>query len=78
MTGMVDTSQQAGRGLEDLLAWEQAGAHWRLSRVYDGRVTVELLTCTGQPVDRLRSDDPRLLSYVRARASSGDVIDETA
>ncbi len=71
---MEGIKQRKALGLEDLLAWEQSGAHWRLTRLYAGRATVELLACTGQPVDRLQSDDPRLLSYVRARSSSEECL----
>ncbi|MEJ7717163.1 MAG: hypothetical protein WKF31_04065 [Thermoleophilaceae bacterium] len=31
---------------------------------------VALLTCTGEPVDRLESADPRLIEHLRARSGA--------
>lgn len=62
----------AGRELADLLAWEDAGAHWRLAELRANRATIDLLACTGERVDRLESSDPRLLSYVSIRPTSED------
>jgi hypothetical protein len=56
--------------VERLERWEDFGAVWRTLEVSDERAVVQLCTCHGEPVDRLESDDPALVAYVRARASS--------
>lgn len=55
-----------------LRRWEDAGAHWRLRWRTDEEAEVELLTCVGEPVDRLRSGDPELLAYLARRSSSDE------
>lgn len=56
--------------LEQLAQWEDAGAGWRVVTLGAGGAVVELLTCTGEPVDVLRSADPELLAYLERRPSS--------
>lgn len=57
--------------LDTLSRWEDAGAGWRLAFYDDaGDAVVELLTCCGEPVDVLRSQDPKLLGYLRRRPTS--------
>lgn len=63
-----------GQGLDELLAWEDAGAHWRLAELHPDHVIVELLACTGEPVDRLASTDPTVRSYVATRSSSSEEV----
>lgn len=59
--------------LQALARWEDAGAAWRLRAITaSGAAVVDLLTCTGEPADVLRSDDPELLAYLRARPTSED------
>jgi hypothetical protein len=56
--------------LDVLRRWETHGAVWRLrSRTDDGAV-VDLLSCTGERMDQLRSADPELLAYLARRPSS--------
>jgi hypothetical protein len=40
---------------------------WRAVHVSDAHAIVDLCTCTGEPVDRLESDDPELIRFIRAR-----------
>ena len=47
--------------------WEEGGAIWKALHVSDAHAIVELRTCTGEPVDRLKSGDPELISYLRRR-----------
>jgi hypothetical protein len=47
--------------LED---WVRAGAHWRVVHHGERRAVVELQQCTGEPVERLESDDPALIAYL--------------
>lgn len=56
--------------LDALARWEDSGATWRVLEVDDRRAVVQLCACTGEPVERLRSDDPRLIAHVRGRPSS--------
>jgi hypothetical protein len=56
--------------LEKLERWELHGAVWRLLSIEAGEARVELLTCHGEAVDELRSDDPELLRYLADRPSS--------
>ncbi len=52
--------------LARLTRWEASGAPWRSRRLGPGRVAVELLTCDGEVVEELRSDDPALVHYLAA------------
>ena len=59
--------------VEKLRRWEDSGAVWRVLSRSGGTVVVALLTCSaGEEVDRLASDDPRLLDFVGRRAGSDD------
>jgi hypothetical protein len=55
--------------IETLTRWEDAGAEWRTVHVSDAHAIVDLCTCTGEPVDRLESDDPELIRFLRERAA---------
>jgi hypothetical protein len=50
-----------------LRRWESHGAEWRVVHVSDKAAIVDLCTCHGEPVERLESRDPELISYVRER-----------
>lgn len=50
--------------IETLESWANAGAHWRVLHHGERRAVVELQQCTGEPVERLESDDPALLAYL--------------
>ena len=54
--------------VEIVQRWEDHGAEWRVVHVSDEHVLLDLCTCTGEPVDRLESSDPDLISFVRERA----------
>jgi hypothetical protein len=58
--------------VEVLKRWEAHGAAWRLLSFENGRAIVDLCTCYGEPVDRLESDDPELLRFLRDRRSTPD------
>jgi hypothetical protein len=49
-----------------LQRWRDFGADFRVLHLSEGAAIVELCACTGEPVDRLESSDPRLLDYLRA------------
>ena len=56
--------------IEILARWEHHGAVWRLKSLGRAEAVVQLCTCSGEPVDELRSGDPDLLRYVVARPRS--------
>jgi hypothetical protein len=47
--------------------WEDSGAVWRVESLTDTAAVIQLCTCTGEPVERIESDDPELIEFVRAR-----------
>jgi hypothetical protein len=54
--------------VEIVQRWEDHGADWRVVHVSDVHVSIDLCTCTGEPVERLESSDPDLIRFVRERA----------
>jgi hypothetical protein len=68
------TVRDEGVGLvESLQRWADAGAIWRVVLRTRDSVEISMLTCTGgEEVDRFRSEDPAVLSYVGERESSED------
>jgi len=53
--------------VEVLRRWEGHGAEWRVLHLSDEAAIVDLCTCYGEPVERLESRDPELISYLRER-----------
>jgi len=56
--------------IEMLARWEYHGAVWRLKSLGETGAVVQLCTCSGEPVDELRSGDPELLRYLAERPRS--------
>ena len=48
--------------LED---WEQSGAVWQPVEITPERAVVDLCTCFGEPMDRVQSEDPLVIEFVR-------------
>jgi len=48
--------------LED---WEQGGAVWQSVEVNPERAVVDLCSCSGEPMDRVQSEDPAFIEFVR-------------
>jgi hypothetical protein len=46
--------------------WSDSGAVYRVLELTDEHAVVQMCTCYGEPVDRLESDDKRLIEYLRA------------
>ena len=59
-------------GLED---WARAGAHWRVVHHSERRAVVELQQCTGEPIERLESDEPAMIAYLKGVESDLDLAD---
>jgi hypothetical protein len=55
--------------VEVLERWEHHGATWRTAHLSETKAVVDLCTCAGEPVDRLESDDPDLIEFLRSRLS---------
>ncbi|WP_059021443.1 hypothetical protein [Mycobacterium sp. M26] len=56
-----------------LQRWQDAGARWSVIARHGASVTVGLYRCDGgEEVDRIISDDPRLLAFLADRLSSDD------
>jgi hypothetical protein len=53
--------------------WLDYGAQYRILELSGERAVLELLTCHGEPVDRLESRDERLLRYLRGREADAGV-----
>jgi hypothetical protein len=54
--------------------WVRAGAHWRVVLHSERRAVVELQQCTGEPIERLETDDPAVMDYLRGVESDLDLI----
>ena len=50
--------------------WELHGGGWRTLSLSASEATVELRTCLGEPAERIRSSDPKLLAYLAKRPRS--------
>jgi len=54
--------------IKELQDWELGGAVWRPLEVSEDHAVIELCSCSGEPMDRVESDAPELIEYVRARS----------
>jgi hypothetical protein len=52
--------------IDALERWVLFGAQWRVVHLSDQQAVVDLCTCTGEPVERIQSDDPVLIGYLRS------------
>lgn len=52
--------------VEELQGWRDHGAVWRPVELDDEHAVIDLCTCSGEPMERVRSADPTLIAYVRA------------
>lgn len=59
--------------LED---WTRAGAHWRVLHHGDHHAVVELQQCTGEPVERIESDNPAVIAYLEGVGSDLDLTEK--
>jgi hypothetical protein len=58
--------------IDALERWVLFGAQWRIVDLSSERAVVDLCTCTGVLVERLESEDPALISYVRTAQRDAD------
>jgi hypothetical protein len=64
--------------VEKLQRWELSGATWRVVQRSAGSAVVELCTCTGELMECLTSEDPRLLDFLEEKAEPGESRGEDA
>jgi len=60
--GVMNPEQLTIAGLE---RWLASGAHWRVVSISRRRAVVDLCTCMGEPIERVGSDDPGVIAYLR-------------
>ena len=60
--------------IETLEDWVRAGAHWRVLHHGEHHAVVELRQCTGEPIERLESDDPAVIAYLDGLGSDLDLV----
>jgi hypothetical protein len=53
--------------IEDLERWEDNGATWRAFEVTDAQAVIDLCSCTGEAMERVQSDAPEVIEFVRSR-----------
>jgi hypothetical protein len=58
--------------IEDLEGWVIAGAHWRVVDISRDHAVVDMCSCTGEPMERVESDDPAVIGYLRTGHSELD------
>jgi hypothetical protein len=51
--------------VRELEHWVQFGAAWRLERSEGDHAVVDMLSCTGELVERREADEPEVVAYVR-------------
>ena len=59
--------------IDGLEHWVFFGATWRVVDISRDRAVVDLCTCTGEPMERLESDDPGVIAYLRTTHSVLDL-----
>ena len=58
--------------IDALERWVLFGAQWRIVDLSSQSAVVDLCTCTGELVERLKSDDPTVIRYLRCARSDPD------
>ena len=52
--------------IKELQDWERNGAVWRPVDVSSQLAVLDLCNCSGELMERVESDDPELIAFVRA------------
>lgn len=61
-----DSAMTAGPlTIDHLQRWVQAGGTWRVIDIASARVVVDLCACTGETMERLISEQPEVIAYLR-------------
>ena len=56
--------------IAELQDWEQSGAVWQAVDVTPERGVVDLCTCSGEPMDRVQSEDPQFIEFVQTHTAA--------
>jgi hypothetical protein len=59
--------------VDGLERWLLFGAHWRVVDISNEHAVVDLCTCTGEPLERVRTGDPSVIRYLRTAHSDLDL-----
>ena len=51
--------------IDDLERWVLSGALWRVADISSEHAVVDMCTCTGERMERVDSDDPSVIGYLR-------------
>ena len=51
--------------IPELDDWELGGANWHPVEFERGRVVIDMCSCTGERMERVASQDPEVIEYVR-------------
>ena len=54
--------------IKELQDWETGGAVWRPVTITDERAVIDLCSCTGEPMDRVETDEPDVIEFVRSHS----------
>jgi hypothetical protein len=52
--------------------WVLFGATWRVVEISAEQATVDMCTCTGEPVERRQTHDPAVIAYLREQNRTRD------
>jgi hypothetical protein len=55
--------------IDDLERWVLSGARWRVVDISSEHAVVDMCACTGEPMERVESDDPAVIGYLRTAHS---------
>lgn len=58
--------------IEDLERWVLSGAQWRVVDISSEHAVVDMCSCTGEPMERVESDDPAVIGYLRTARSGSE------
>jgi hypothetical protein len=59
--------------IDSLERWVLFGAHWRVVDISNEQAVVDLCTCMGEPLERLQTNDPAVIGYLRTAHSDLDL-----
>jgi hypothetical protein len=57
--------------VDELERWTLFGARWELVELAADHAVIDMCTCTDELVARRRTEDPEVVSYLRAAAELG-------
>ena len=58
--------------IDDLERWVLSGAQWRVVDISPEHAVVDMCSCMGEPMERVESDDPAVIGYLRTARSELD------